>query len=387
MAGSSIGSLLKKDKNLSKTIKNMTDVRSQKEEFISTNVMTLNILCSGRVDGGIPVGKVSGISAQSMTGKSFLGYGLARNGRRLGKTVVVIDTEYAFDIGLAEKLGIDVDADEFILIQTCAIEKVKQRVLEIDELVPDDRKREVLYILDSFGPLVSSKSVADGLAGKDVKDMTLTQKKNELMNLFLMTESTVFVVNHVITNIGGMGDPLAIPGGNKIIFNSSVLILGRSKAKQTDSEKEITGYIVSAVNHKSRGCRENSHLKYRIKVDGGMDIFYGLLPDALEGGYVESPSLGWYSRPVVEDDKKWREVQIYCAEFWAEIFKNTDFADYLNRKYTHSGGLDMNIDYEPMMIEQKPEAPVKATRSRKAAAAAIATPENVIEVEIQEVVE
>ena len=217
-------------------------------------------------------------------------------------------------------------------------------------------------MVDSFGPLVSSKTVNDALEGKDVKDMTLTQKKNELANLLLMTQSTVFVVNHVITNIGGMGDPLSIPGGNKIIFNSSSIVLGRSKAKdKTGSGKDevIDGYIISAVNHKARGAVENSKLKYRIKVSGGLDVFYGILPDALEGGFVEQPSVGWYSRPGVAGDKKWREKELYTSEFWGPLFAHNGFGEYLTEKYTHSGDLDIATDANFISDTEKATADAK----------------------------
>ena len=344
MAG--LADLLKKDKLLAKELVDIDELKNRKEEYISTNVMALNLLYSGKIDGGVPIGGRAVISAQSMTGKSFLSLGIIRNSLRMGKLTVLFDTELAFDPVLAKAIGIDVDDPNFKLFRGPAIEKVKQNLMRINEVIPREQKRDVVYVLDSFGPLVSSKTVNDAISGKDVKDMTLTQKKNELCNLLLMTESTIFVVNHVITNIGGMGDPLSIPGGNKLIFNFDSIVLGRSKAKDTrevKGMKEIEGYIVTAVNHKARGCKENAKLKYRIKVNGGLDPFYGLLPDAIDMGYVEMASSGWYTRPVVAEDKKWRERDLYTAEFWTPIFADTDFKDALERKYSYTAGDVLDI--------------------------------------------
>jgi len=41
-------------------------------------------LHTGRVDGGIPIGKISMISAPSMLGKSFVAMGLVKNAQRAG---------------------------------------------------------------------------------------------------------------------------------------------------------------------------------------------------------------------------------------------------------------------------------------------------------------
>jgi hypothetical protein len=105
--------------------------------------------------------------------------------------------------------------------------------------------------------------------------MTVPKKKNDLSKILLNTRSTFFIINHVYANTGGMGDPMQIPGGWGIMFNSQCIVLGRSKAKEEiKSTKEITGYIVSAETAKSRYSRIKSKLIYRIKENGGLDPYY-----------------------------------------------------------------------------------------------------------------
>jgi hypothetical protein len=150
-------------------------------------------------------------------------------------------------------------------------------------------------------------------------------------------------------------DPYAIPGGNGLYFACSSIVLAthKSKAKATQSETEILGAGVLAHTRKSRFCKEHSKLRYLIKYDGGIDPFYGIIDLALEGGYIDKPSMGYYSRPCVENDKKWRERQINenGAEFWAPVFKNTDFKDYIERKFTflHTEIQDDNIDWDEIL--------------------------------------
>ena len=45
-------------------------------------------------------------------------------------------------------------------------------------------------------------------------------------------------------------------------------------------------------------------------MSGGLDVLYGLLPDAIESGVVEIPKKGYYARTYVDDDKNVREKDI-----------------------------------------------------------------------------
>ena len=114
-----------------------------------------------------------------------------------------------------------------------------------------------------------------------------------------------------------------------------------SKAKDKDGSGDINGAIITAITQKGRKAKEKSKLKYRIKHEGGLDMFYGILPDALEHGCVFKPKNGYYSRSCVEEDKAHREKNIYCAEFWIPVFRDTDFEKFLNDKYTYSGTVEV----------------------------------------------
>ena len=77
-----------------------------------------------------------------------------------------------------------------------------------------------------------------------------------------------------------------------------------------------------------------------------MDPFYGLLDDALEGGYVIKPVNGKYCRGHIPNDEKLKEDDIYTSKFWGPIFKDTDFYSYIETKYKFSKDLDFIKDEE-----------------------------------------
>lgn len=331
--------------------------------FYSTNVISLNLLFSGKVDGAIPIGKMSMISAPSSLGKSIIATSVIKGAQRKNPNVVTIlmDSEFAFDYDVAKKMGVDTSKEKLIVFQENSIEKVKNIILKTIAKVPKESRKDVLIIVDSWGTLVSSKTVSDGLAGKDVADMTLPKKKNDLANIILNTQATALVVNHIYLNTGGFGDPMQIPGGERLKFNCSTIVLGMSRAKEKDSDKSLLGHIVTAETFKSRFSKEKTKLKFRMKHSGGLDPFYGILDDAIEGGYVikgrvldeketkkkgekvYKEKAGTYQRAHIEDDSPLPEVKIYNAKFWGPIFEDTDFKEYLENKYQYRGDFDISV--------------------------------------------
>jgi len=341
--------MAKKQKGLRSVLSNIDVVKEHMvdpnvdhiTEFYNMNVIILNLLYSARVNGGIPKNRITQHAAASMTGKSFIGMGVASDAFRKGMNVVIFDTETAFGKDLATNLGIDLNDERVSLIQTNGIEAVSEILLKINDKLTPEERLNTLYIIDSFGALVSSKMVTDKKDGKDVRDMTLTQKQNALANLFLVTKSTFFIVNSLYVNTSGYGEKETISGGGRIRLNSHVIAKGMGRAKDTDSAKNITGHIMKAKSEKTRLAREDISVEYRIKNNGGLDMFYGLLPFALEFGVVVKPKKGWISRPCIDGDKNWRAKDIYCAEFWGPIFQNTDFREKLEAFFAHNSKLDI----------------------------------------------
>lgn len=315
------------------------------QEFISTGCATLNILFGGGIDRGIPTGKVSMVAADSALGKSFLALKVAKNAQLKRKSVILFDSERAYSPVMAETLGIR--KDDILVIQNTSVEEVATQFMNIVEEIKE-KIEDYVFIIDSWNVLVTSKSVEDVTAGKDVVDMTTAKKKNTFAKLLLHSGATVFVVNQIYSSMDAFSGGLeSIPGGKGIYFSSSSIVQCTSKAKQKESDGEITGAIVTAQTRKGRFSREHSKLKYLINYDGGINAYYGLLDFAIECGYVEKPTNGFFTRPCVEGDKKWREKEIYVKEFWDPIFKETDFKESVEKAFSfkHNEINDDNIEF------------------------------------------
>jgi recombination protein RecA len=330
----------------------------EKVDFLSTGVLSLNLLFSGKVDGGIPIGKMSQMAAPSTLGKSFVGLSILKNAQKKGMYTIVLDTERSFDFEWAKKIGIKTSSEHLLVIQLNSIETIQQRILEILKGLSREEKKQIFFLIDSFGGLITSKTYNDATIGKDVADMTIPKKKNSFSKLLLETGATYFIINHVYDAIISFGDPLAIPGGRGLHFVCTCTVLGSSKAKDKNSQQEIQGTIITCKTFKSRYGKEQSKLKFRIKHNGGLDVFYGLLNDALEGEFVSAPTKGFLQRNNVKDDKKWREKDIYTSEWWLPIFKDTDFKKFLEDKYSFR---NQQIDVADFDVVEE----LKSTKKKK----------------------
>jgi RecA/RadA recombinase len=288
------------------------------------------------------------MSAPSRFGKTFLSLPIIKSAQKKGMSVVVIDTERRFPFKTAQSFGIDISKEKLQVLRENSIEEVRTIILKILDGISREDRKNILFIIDSFGVLTSSKSMEDGLVGKDVKDMTLTQKKNELSNIILNTHATFFVLNHCYDNVGGWGDPLAIPGGRRLYFNSSSVILCTSRAKEKDKDKVINGYIITAKAHKGDFCKEDTVLEFKISNTGGLNTFYGLIEDAKESGVISNSKPGWFIRTHIKDDTPVKEENIYNTDFWLPIFKQTNFGDWLNKKYQYSNEFDIVKDADKL---------------------------------------
>lgn len=324
-----------------KKLKNIAnDILVEKEqEFISTGVGTLNILFGGGIDKGIPVGKVSMIAADSSLGKSIISLKIAKNAQKKNKNVILFDTEKAYSPDTAKSIGID--PEKIIVIQNTSLESVMSHFMSIMKEI-EDKKDEYIFIIDSWNVLVSSKTIDDVSVGKDVVDMTTSKKKNSFSKLLLNSDVTVFVVNQIYSSMDAYSLD-SIPGGKGIYFASSSIVQATSKAKDKSSDGEIQGAIITAQTRKGRYSKEHSKLKYLIKYDGGLNPYYGLLDIALETGLVTKPSVGWYQK--ANDDKKYREKDIYSKEFFNDIIQNQEFKDYVSKNYSfkHNDFIDEEI--------------------------------------------
>jgi hypothetical protein len=150
------------------------------------------------------------------------------------------------------------------------------------------------------------------------------------------------VINHTYKEIGLFPRDIVGGGTGSYYGADNIWILGRQQDKDGG---EIAGYHFVINVEKSRFVKEKSKIPITISFEGGINRWSGLLDIALDGGYVTSPKKGWYQIVHRKDDKNMRASDIVDSKaVWVDVFQNTDFATYIEKKYKFATGAIMESD-------------------------------------------
>lgn len=346
---------MKKDKAFADILR----TENVKPEWLSTNCISINLLLSGKIKGGIKKGAISQICADSGWGKSMIGYAVLKSAYDSGMSCFIIDTENATNTDVLTALGIDMS--QVGVYETNKIPELKQILAKLSKGLSKAEAREVFVLFDSWGPIVEQQILEKAEEGSSAVNMSSAKFKNELANVLLSCGFTTLVMNHVYESLQMYGDKFNIPGGKRLFFNSDAIVLGTSAAKSRDKDREILGKIVTAHVAKGRAAKEYVKTKYLILHEGGINPFYGLLDEALESGVVFKPKNGSYARidfdvnkETGEVEKSWKEADLYCAKFWIPLYKSEKFIKYVESKFSFEDNVLINSMTDVMrLIEEE----------------------------------
>ena len=136
----------------------------------------------------------------------------------------------------------------------------------------------------------------------------------------------------------------------------NIFIIGRQQEKEGT---EVVGYNFIINVEKSRYVREKSKIPVCVSFDGGISKWSGLLDIALEGGFVQKPSNGWYAKTDLTtgamEDKKYRLKDTDTESFWNPILKSKQFQEYVKKTYMVSSTPILGIAGDDEDDEVDPE--------------------------------
>lgn len=313
-----------------------TAVISESKFFTSksvtkTDLPILNIAFSGKPSGGFSSGLIQ-IAGESRTFKSNLGLFCVRSYLKNNKDAVCVflDSEHGTPPAYLSAFGIDLE--QVIHVPLLHVEMLKfELVKQLDGLTRGDK---VIFFIDSIGNLASRKELDDALDEKAVADMSRAKQIKSLWRIVtpLLTEKdvTCIAINHTYKTMEMYAKDIVGGGTGNMYSSDTVFIVTRAQEKDATG---LTGYKFTINIEKSRYIREKSKFPFIANFETGIDRWSGLLDLAVEFGVVVKPSNGWYTRPTIIDDKKWRAADTNCVEFWKPIFNDTNFVDCISDKY------------------------------------------------------
>jgi hypothetical protein len=108
---------------------------------------------------------------------------------------------------------------------------------------------------------------------------------------------------------------------------------------------------------KSRYVKEKSKIPITVSFNGGISRWSGLLDIAIESGHIIKPSNGWFSKVKQDtgeiEDKKYREKETDTAEFWESILNDSQFSDFVTKKYGIAYGNIMGENTPTLLLEEE----------------------------------
>ena len=315
------------------------------KDMIATTIPAINIALSGKISGGFVPGLTiwAGPSKHFKTSFSLL-MAKAYMDKYSDAVMLFYDSEFGTPQSYFDSFGID--TTRVLHTPVTDVEQLKFDIMhQFEEIKRGDH---VIIVIDSVGNLASKKEVEDAEAGKSVADMSRAKAFKSLFRMvtphLTLKDIPMVVVNHTYKEIGMF--PREIVGGGTGSYYSAdtIWILGRQQDKTAG---EVSGYNFIINVEKSRFVREKSKIPVTVSFEGGIQKYSGLLDVALEGGFIQKPSNGWYAKvdqSTGELGQKYREADTHHKDFWGDLLKNEKFKEYINQKYAISYGSIMRED-------------------------------------------
>ena len=265
------------------------------DSFIDTGSYTFNALLSGTIFGGLPSNKITAIAGEAATGKTFFALGIVKHFLDKNKDagVIYFESESALTKDLVEARGID--SKRMVVVPVATVQEFRhQSIKVIDKYLEqdEDKRKPLMFVLDSLGMLSTTKEMEDTAEGKETRDMTRSQIVKAALSVLTLklgkAKVPMIMTNHTYDVIGSMFPQKEMGGGSGLKYAASNIVY-LSKRKEKDG-KEIIGNVIHCKNYKSRLTKENAMIDVRLTYDKGLDQHYGLLDLAVKYGIFKSVS-------------------------------------------------------------------------------------------------
>ena len=234
------------------------DIKKEQFTRVSTGSLALDI----ETGGGFPFGSIVEVFGREQSGKTAMSLKTAANVQKLGKRVVWIDVERAFDPDWAKQLGVDVASLDLAKPQT------GEEAVDILEAVV--RSNECgMVVLDSVAALMPALELEKSMADDPEKIGTRALLVNRACRRLYSALNTydeennwnnclILLINQIRMKVGVMyGSPETTTGGEGIKYAASMRIRF-AKGEWIEGElypngdKAKIGYVVRFRTEKNK---------------------------------------------------------------------------------------------------------------------------------------
>jgi recombination protein RecA len=277
-----------------------SDELSAVTHWISTGSYKLNdIISRGK---GLPATKIVTITGKKGSGKTTLVAHIIAEAQKLGAVCILFDTEYAFDMERAKRIGVNPDA--LLISQPSHMEELFEE-LESAIKVVSSADRLTVIVWDSVAATPTRKEMEGALGegghyGEHSK--LLSQGFRKITGTLSKHNILLFMVNQIKTNINAMAfqSDVTYIGKHPLDFHSHVMLEIRQSGIDKDGEVP-TGIMSTVKVSKNRVGAPFRETVIRIDFESGIDRAW----EALDIGK---------SHTRVRAKGAWHQVVVPCVD-------------------------------------------------------------------------
>jgi recombination protein RecA len=256
-----------KAKKSAATASKLWDSTTKVVDWVPTGDFMLDLILSNRLDGGLPVGRLTEISGGEGAGKTLLASYILANTQKKGGVAILIDSEHAASMEVLERVGVDIDS--LVYIQASTIEEVFQSMETIVSRIQTDSTNRLVTIVWDSVAATSTKAEIEG----DYGDRTvalgarlISQALRKYIPIVSKHNVCLVFINQLRTNIGvTFGDNKITPGGKAIPYHASVRLRLEHNKQIQDGDKDLIGRIVKCDVKKNKVAPPMRSIYYTIR--------------------------------------------------------------------------------------------------------------------------
>lgn len=214
--------------------------------------MAIDVVPSGSIAldlalgiGGYPCGRILEIFGAESSGKTTIALHAIAESQKRGGFCVFIDTEHAFDMSYASKIGVKFGKHEFVIAQP----KNAEEALDMADAFVRSQVADVI-VIDSVAALVPKAELEDdmGVSHMGLQARLMSQALRKLTGITANSKTIVIFINQVRQKIGVVfGNPEVTTGGNALKFYCSLRMEVKKRGTLKDGESPYGNQVTVKI--------------------------------------------------------------------------------------------------------------------------------------------
>lgn len=246
--------------------------------------------------GGIPSGSITLCSGKQKSGKSTSTLSFCAVCQQQGLYVYYLDIEHRLkEMNLSQISGLKNDPEHMMIIQSSQ-DKIltAEDFLTIAENIVKDHPNCVL-VLDSASAVCSEKELLSDFkaAARNDGPKLFAQFCRKISNIIAVNNITVWIIQHLIANTSGWGNPFMEDSGNKLQYHCDTKLRIKSSKEWAIGEKQIGLIVTWQIPTSAYGALPNTEVESYIRFGKGIDDLAEYINLGIEFGSIEKAG-AWF---------------------------------------------------------------------------------------------